>query len=56
MGRYELSNYKDLDLIYTQYVVIDPGDSFEVTYDLTTAPNVSNPLKIRTTPTLTEYR
>ena len=50
------ANYQDLELYYTQNISIDPGDFFEVSFDVTTAPHVDTPLKIRTTPTLSEYR
>lgn len=48
--------YMGLEVFYTQFISVDPGDSFTVSYDITTAPHINTPLKVRTTPTLSEYR
>ena len=50
------SYYNDLEVYYDLDVVIDPGEEIEITYRVTTAEGVETPLKVITTPTLTEYR
>lgn len=48
--------YKDLDVYYTQYLMIDPGEEEVFHYKVTTAEDVETPLEIVTTPTLMQYR
>ncbi len=56
-GMYMLEDvYHDLQVAYNLDVLIERGEPIEITYKITTAPGVETPLKVVTTPTLTEYR
>ena len=56
-GMYMLESvYHDLQVAYNLDVLIGRGDPIEITYKITTAPGVETPLKVVTTPTLTQYR
>lgn len=56
-GMYMLESvYHDLEVAYNLDVLIERGDPIEITYKITTAPGVETPLKVITTPTLTQYR
>ena len=50
------SMYHGLDLAYTYNINLDPGETLNVHYQVVTPPGVEAPLKVVTTPTLTEYR
>ena len=50
------SIYHDLEVIFTQGVIIEPGEDIEITFQVTTDRRAEAPLKVRQTPTLTEYR
>ena len=54
--RIYMDNYAGLDLGYTTHVIIYPKTPFVVTYKVTTAAGVTEPLQISTTPTLQDYR
>lgn len=47
--------YQDLELGYLKKVVIAPGKTQTITYEVTTAPGVEAPLTISQTPTLQAY-
>lgn len=49
-------NYEGLQVFYNKDVVIAPQTSMTVTYTVTTGSGVSDPLVLRKTPTLTNYR
>ena len=50
------ATYEGLDVRYYFNLIIPPGESLVLNYQVTTMPGVETPLKIITTPTLTEYR
>lgn len=50
------STYHGLQMAYSQNFLIDPLETIEVHYQVTTAPGVTTPLTAVTTPTLTQYR
>lgn len=49
-------NYMGLQLFYNMNVVIPPQSTMTITYDVTTAPGISEGLVLRKTPTVTDYR
>lgn len=49
-------SYKGLQVFYNTDVVIAPQTSMTITYKVTTATGVTDPLRLRSTPTLTNYR
>ena len=51
-----VSYYQDLEVAYNLDILIYPGESEVFHYRITTAEGVETPLRIITTPTLTEYR
>ncbi|MCQ2511912.1 MAG: DUF4012 domain-containing protein [Lachnospiraceae bacterium] len=56
-GMYMLEDeYHGLQVAYNLDVLIGRGNPIEITYKITTAPGVETPLKVVTTPTLTQYR
>lgn len=48
--------YHDLELGYCHMIELEQNSPMEITYKVTTAPGVEAPLKVKTTPTLMEYR
>lgn len=54
--RMRMTEYEELELAYNTDFRIEPGETVVVTYKVTTAPGISEPLEIVKTPTLQEYR
>lgn len=55
-GIMNTGSYHNLDVAYRFGNSIRPGSSITVTYKVTTAPGVTNPLRVSSTPTLQNYR
>lgn len=55
-GTMYIGSYHNLEVAYRFGNSIAPGSSITVTYKVTTAPGVTNPLGVNSTPTLQNYR